>query len=67
MCDGAGDGGIDAAVFVKGDVAEEIEGDSWLLIQSKYGSAFSGAETIGLEARDRGRFPMLNSGSWFLG
>jgi len=27
LCDGAGDGGIDAAVFVKEDLSEGIEGD----------------------------------------
>ena len=51
LCDGAGDGGIDAAVFVKEDAAEGIEGDSWILIQSKYGSAFTGPDTIGIEAQ----------------
>lgn len=51
LCDGAGDGGIDAAVFVKSDPGEGIEGDTWILIQSKYGTAFSGADTIGIEAQ----------------
>ncbi len=51
LCDGAGDGGIDAAVFVPKDPSEGIEGDTWLLVQSKYGSAFSGAETISAEAQ----------------
>lgn len=51
LCDGAGDGGIDAAVFVKGDPDEGIEGDSWILIQSKYGSSYSGIDTIGVEAQ----------------
>jgi hypothetical protein len=51
LCDGAGDGGIDAAVFISEDVAEGIEGDSWILIQSKYGSAFTGPDTIGIEAQ----------------
>lgn len=51
LCDGAGDGGIDAAVFVPQDSAEGIEGDTWMLVQSKYGSAFSGAETISAEAQ----------------
>ncbi len=51
LCDGAGDGGIDAAVFAKADHQEGIEGDSWLLVQSKYGSAFAGADTLALEAQ----------------
>lgn len=51
LCDGAGDGGIDAAVFVAEDLTEGIEGDTWILIQSKYGTAFSGADTIGSEAQ----------------
>lgn len=51
LCDGAGDGGIDAAVFVAEDISEGIEGDTWMLIQSKYGSAFSGADTISSEAQ----------------
>jgi hypothetical protein len=51
LCDGSGDGGIDAAVLMKADPDEEIEGDSWMLIQSKYGSAFAGASTITLEAQ----------------
>jgi hypothetical protein len=51
LCDGAGDGGIDAAVFVKGDAAEGLEGDTWILIQSKYGNSYGGADTIGMEAQ----------------
>lgn len=51
LCDGAGDGGIDAAVFIKGDPQEGIEGDTWMLVQSKYGSAYSGAETITAESQ----------------
>lgn len=51
LCDGAGDGGIDAAVFIKADDAEGLEGDNWILIQSKYGHSYSGADTIGLEAQ----------------
>ena len=51
LCDGAGDGGIDAAVFVPEDPAEGIEGDTWILIQSKYGSAFTGADTLSSEAQ----------------
>jgi hypothetical protein len=51
LCDGAGDGGIDAAVFVPEDTTEGIEGDTWILIQSKYGSAFTGSDTISSEAQ----------------
>jgi hypothetical protein len=51
LCDGAGDGGIDAAVFVKEDPDEGIEGDCWMLIQSKYGASYSGADTIAAEAQ----------------
>ncbi len=51
LCDGCGDGGIDAAIFVKGDASEGIEGDTWMLVQSKYGSSYTGAETITTEAQ----------------
>jgi hypothetical protein len=51
LCDGAGDGGIDAAVFVAEDLNEGIEGDTWILVQSKYGSSFTGSETISAEAQ----------------
>ena len=51
LCDGAGDGGIDAAVFVKADPAEGIEGSTWILVQSKYGTALSGPNTITIEAQ----------------
>jgi hypothetical protein len=29
LCDGAGDGGIDAAIFIREDLDEGIEGDNW--------------------------------------
>ena len=48
-CDGAGDGGIDIAVLVRGDEAsddDEPESDTWYLVQSKYGTAFSGEGTL---------------------
>lgn len=51
MCDGAGDGGIDAAVFIKADPTEGIDGSTWILIQSKYGTALAGPNTITLEAQ----------------
>ena len=50
-CDGAGDGGIDAAVFVPHETKEGAEGDRWMLVQSKYGSAFKGADTLFAEAQ----------------
>ena len=49
FCDGAGDGGIDAVYLHKGEyVSDEnlIEGDTWYIVQSKYGSAFTGSETL---------------------
>lgn len=48
-CDGSGDGGIDIAVLERaGPVGadEEPDGDTWYLIQSKFGSAFAGAGTL---------------------
>ena len=48
-CDGTGDGGIDIAYLQRGD-EDEQEGDTWYLIQSKYGSAFSGTTTLLEEA-----------------
>ena len=51
LCDGAGDGGIDAAVLVKADPAEGVEGSTWILVQSKYGTALSGPNTITIEAQ----------------
>jgi len=54
-CDGAGDGGIDIAVLRRGETAPEpatsVEGDTWYLVQSKYGSAFSGPGTLIREAQ----------------
>lgn len=48
FCDGSGDGGIDAAFLIKGDEREndEVDGDTWFLVQSKYGRAFSGVNTL---------------------
>lgn len=53
FCDGSGDGGIDVAFLYKGDNRDEeqIEGDTWYLIQSKYGKAFAGSGTIMTEGR----------------
>ena len=52
VCDGAGDGGIDVAYLKRKEVDAEQrednseEGDIWYLVQSKYGSAFKGRNTI---------------------
>ncbi len=49
-CDGSGDGGIDVAYLDRGEAADDLgsgdTGDTWYLVQSKYGSAFSGATTL---------------------
>ncbi len=51
FCDGAGDGGIDIAHLHRaekqdGDGETKAEGDTWYLLQSKYGSAFAGVGTL---------------------
>lgn len=53
FCDGSGDGGIDIAYLQRGDALEDNanEGDTWYLIQSKYGSAFAGKDTLLIEAQ----------------
>ncbi len=54
-CDGSGDGGIDIAYLRRGEVdegntetpsAEDLAGDVWYLVQSKYGTSFQGQDTI---------------------
>jgi hypothetical protein len=52
-CDGTGDGGIDIAYLRRGGDGEENAngGDTWYLVQSKYGSAFTGTKTILGEAQ----------------
>ena len=54
VCDGSGDGGIDIGYLKRSETEaseiEAIEGDTWYLVQSKYGSSFSGNETIVHEA-----------------
>ena len=49
-CDGAGDGGIDVALLWRGESSgsevDAPEGDTWYVVQSKYGSAFSGTQTL---------------------
>ncbi|NEJ64896.1 AIPR family protein [Rhizobium ruizarguesonis] len=51
LCDGSGDGGIDAAIFVKADPEEGIEASTWMLVQSKYGTAMGGPDTVMAEAQ----------------
>jgi hypothetical protein len=61
FCDGSGDGGIDIAYLNRasvsgGSTAEETleqrdDGDTWFLVQSKYGSAFRGEKTVFDEGR----------------
>lgn len=53
FCDGAGDGGIDVAFLILGDVLEDgtHEGNTWYLVQSKHGTAFNGTATILLEGQ----------------
>ena len=52
-CDGSGDGGIDIAYLQRGDTNDDgtEEGDRWYLVQSKYGSAFTGTGTLLKEAQ----------------
>jgi len=48
-CDGCGDGGIDIAYLDRGehDSGEDAaHGHTWYLVQSKYGKAFQGANTL---------------------
>ena len=57
VCDGSGDGGIDVAYLKRADTDVEthddnsIEGDAWYLVQSKYGTSFSGSDTILIEGQ----------------
>src|SRR5690348_13295332 len=43
-CDGAGDGGIDIAYLEREQDSKEegVKGDTWYLVQSKYGAASQG-------------------------
>ena len=55
ICDGSGDGGIDIAYLKRADTDTSEndsgiqEGDTWYIIQSKYGSGFAGYNTIRAE------------------
>lgn len=54
ICEGKGDGGIDIAYLRRADSSADdqgkdpdtIEGDTWYLVQSKYGTSFTGSDTI---------------------
>jgi len=55
-CDGAGDGGIDIAYLLRSEQNEgktkaDADGATWYLVQSKFGSAFQGANTLIEEGR----------------
>jgi hypothetical protein len=45
--------GIDVAYFQRRDLQEENgpDGDSWFLVQSKYGKAFAGTDTLLVESQ----------------
>ena len=68
-CDGVGDGGIDIAYLQRDDddLNDDIRsGHSWYIIQSKYGTAFTGRETLLAEAQKaidtlRGHNPRLST------
>lgn len=55
ICDGSGDGGIDIAYLQRADNdlddqgSDAVEGHTWYLVQSKYGTAFTGSDTILIE------------------
>lgn len=54
-CDGSRDGGIDLALLDTGpeEAADEtgVSGHTWYLVQSKYGSAFAGPQTLLIEGQ----------------
>lgn len=48
-CDGSGDGGIDLAYLDRGDDEDGdpgLTGSTWYLVQSKYGTAFTGKDSL---------------------
>ena len=57
VCDGSGDGGIDIAYLQRADndidaqSDDGVEGDTWYLVQSKYGTAFAGSDTLWREGK----------------
>ena len=52
-CDGTGDGGIDLAYLLRSDEDDQpqTDGNTWYLVQSKYGKAFQGTNTLLQEAQ----------------
>ncbi len=52
ICDGSGDGGVDIAYLRRADidvgdkVNDAVEGDTWYLVQSKYGAAMTGSVLV---------------------
>ncbi|MDZ7908194.1 MAG: AIPR family protein [Gemmobacter sp.] len=54
-CDGSRDGGIDLALLDTGpeEASDEtgVSGHTWYLVQSKYGSAFAGPQTLLIEGQ----------------
>lgn len=52
VCDGSGDGGIDIAYLQRKDLdsgvrnSESAAGDTWYVVQSKYGTSFAGNDSI---------------------
>lgn len=67
FCDGAGDGGIDAAVCQASDPSEGVAGTTWIVVQAKYGTANplsstlvdEGRKTIETLSSDSGRLSSL--------
>ena len=56
ICDGSGDGGIDIAYLTRKDDVPNfadltVTGDTWYLVQSKYGKAFQGSTTLFTETQ----------------
>ena len=57
VLDGSGDGGIDIAYLKRADAdpatrdSNSEEGDTWYIVQSKYGSSFGGFNTIAQEGQ----------------
>lgn len=73
FCDGSGDGGIDLAYLDRGEAGEaennadmSSTGDTWYVVQSKYGKAFQGTGTLLAESQKvidtlDGKRPRLSS------
>jgi len=53
-CDGSGDGGIDIAILDSASASNDDDvtaGDTWYLVQSKYGTALSGVSSVLVEGQ----------------